>query len=485
MTELEQLLKRSGPLLSGEIASHFETTERVSKEAIRKRLSRAAPPVSRLKGFFADNQSMMYLQEQYKKEEYFDGLREACKKSARRLYSIISALEYHNGFLHADHIATYSFSSVGKLKGHKMAKLTIEKLAELDVISFDDSLYRLNPYLLSGTPSNIIKYRAIETAKNFVLSQFTSWARNIGLTSFNTAKYHSEYGKFQWAFTSPSYIKSLTKFANTKLNPAFVVADILIGKEANADDVAFFIEKVNIVAAQRNASRMLPFLIVESVTPEALIRLKENGIIIAFVNRLFGNEYQELLKALINTITNAGAILKKNPNEYLNLLAKIDKLVEGKTNNLRGDLFELAVGFYHSQHCQTLDIGKQIRFEGLSKEIDVFAVYQDKVVIAECKGYKSVLTKQEVESFVSDKIPFLRDWLLDQPPYENKKYVFEIWSTGGFDSDAKEYLDEISKRTKKYKIEFLEQDQIKEKARETGSKRFSDMLQQYYFGDGL
>ncbi|UKI18491.1 MAG: hypothetical protein L6V80_03100 [Bacteroidales bacterium] len=89
----------------------------------------------------------------------------------------------------------------------------------------------------------------------------------------------------------------------------------------------------------------------------------------------------------MNLMENAGAILKTNPEQYLSLLANIEKLAIGKTNNLKGDLFEMTVGYYHGQICQSLEIGKNVYYEQEHREIDVFALYQNKVVVAECKGY--------------------------------------------------------------------------------------------------
>lgn len=485
MTQIETILRKQGPMLSGELAAILMKNGAPSIDAARKQIQRTRLPVRKIRGFFTDNQSFLYLEEQYQKEIYFDGLKHSFSIAAKRFHTIVSLLEYHHGFLQESHAPAYSFSPVKNLIGHKLFSGVMRDLLNLNVVSWEEPMYRLNTHLLDTAVVNMTKYKAIETAKNFVLAQFTSWARSIGLVSFNTAQYYSEFSKFQWAFTSPSYIKSLTKYRKEKLTPAFVLADILIGKDAGEQDVAFFIEKVLIVTAQRNSAHILPFLIVESVTAEALKKLKENGIIVAFVNKLFGNEYQHLLQALINTITNAGAILKKNPDDYLNLIQKINKLVDGKTNNLRGDLFELAVGYYHSRQCQSLDIGKVIRLEGRPKELDVFAIYHDRIVVSECKGYKTLLDRSVVEEWVTAKLPFVRDWVLEQTPYEGKHLVFQLWSTGGFDADALEYLQAVSSKTKKYRIEFFNQEQIKLKARETNSKKFTEILQQYYFGEEL
>lgn len=51
---------------------------------------------------------------------------------------------------------------------------------------------------------------------------------------------------------------------------------------------------------------------------------------VASVKELFGEGYVELLKNLINTITNAGVILRKEPDKYIDLMQKLTKLVDGK-----------------------------------------------------------------------------------------------------------------------------------------------------------
>lgn len=484
MTSIELILRNKGPLLSGELAEILGKTTDASKEAIRKRISRSGSPVYRIKGFFIDNQSFFYLEEQYGKDFYFEALLEAFKKAAKRFYVIIKAIEYHHGFLNNKHLPCYTFSPVKNLVGHKRISTIIDNLIMMNVINFDGDSYKLHPFISNDISPNYKEYKAVETAKNFILTQFLNWTRSIGFASYNTGSFYSEFGKFQWGFTSPSYINSLTSRIESKINPAFILADVLIGKEATEDDVVFFIEKLKILNAQKNSSRHIPFLIVDNVSHEALQILKKNGIVVGFVNKLFGYEYSDLLKSLINTITNAGAILKRNPEQYLDLVTKLNKLVDGKTNNLRGDLFELAVGFYHSRLCQSLDIGKQINLDGEGREIDVFASYANDIKVAECKGYKNKISKAEIEDWLKT-IVIIRDWILDQMPYCNKEITFEFWSTGGFEPDALEKIKHISKTSKRYKVEYYGPAEIIEKAKEVKSKKFNEILKQYYFGEEL
>lgn len=483
MTEIEKILGTHGPMLSGDLGQLIEKSTSLSKEAIRQRISRAKEPVKKIAGFFSNNQTFLYLKKHQDTKAFSDGFKAALKSSAKRFHSILLALEYHKGYLSANQLPSYAFSPVQKLIGHKQYNAILDEMQSLSLVMKEDDLYKINPTYSESKPDQQ-KYRAIEIAKNFILNQFHNWARDTGFTSYNTGTFHSEFGKLLWNFTSPSYLNSLYRFNQSKKVPGFIVADILIGAEATDDNVHFFIEKIGILNAQKKLPKVLPILIVDSLSSDALATLKKNGVFIGFVNKLFGNGYRELLAALINTVSNAGAILRKNPEAYLKLLDQINSLVDGKTNNLRGDLFELAVGYYHGRKCNSLDIGKIIYWDGFKKEIDVFAKYSDEIVVAECKGYKRKISKDEIEDWFT-RISILRSWILAQDEYVSRDLTFEFWSTGGFEDDAKIYLDAMAGKTKKYKIKYYDKHDIITKAKETKSKKFIDMLNQYYFREEL
>ena len=484
MTSIEKILKDKGPLLSSDLLRIIESQNpEISSDAVRKRLSRIKSPVKRLFGFFADNQILYYLDEDYRTELFYTRLSEAISKAAKRMDAYLAALEFHHGYLDSAYMATYGFCPVEKLRGNKLYQSYEDLLFQFNFIRKVDNCFALSNDLNLNGGSDFKKYKAEETARNLVLSQFMSWARSIGLISYNTGTFYSNFGKFQWCFTSPAYVNGIREFKDNAVKPFFVVADVLIGKEVTERNVNYFIEKVKILNAQKNLSRVMPILILESAHEGAFRLLKENGIVVGLVNKLFGREYAELLGALVNTILNAGAILKKNPDQFLDLIRRIDKLVEGKTINLRGDLFELAVGYYH-KHSLSLDIGKGINLKDGPVEIDVFAVYRDKIVVAECKGYKSKITLADVDDWLT-KLSKVRNWMQDIEPYREKQLVGEYWSTGGFEDDALSKITNASEKTKKYKIEYYDQAGILVKFRELKSKRVLDTLKQYFFNEEL
>jgi hypothetical protein len=474
VTYLEKLIKEEGPILSSELIESLINKEKgLTKDAARKRLSRIKSDIVRVKGLFADGQFLFHEKEIFNSEDYYTGLYNALKKAGKQYFTILQSLDFHYGQLKLEHLPSYSISPVLDLKGHVTFNSVLEKLISLRLITIKDDFI-----LLSNIPDsnfNSKKAKGLDVAKNFILIQFNDWSRKIGLVSYNSSKFYSEFGKYQFNFVSPSYVGTLPKNNKTNLIPGFVVADILIGNTVNENQIDFFLNKIKAIKYQKNSSNFIPFLIVESIDTKSLNKLKSQGVVIGFVNELFGENYKELLNSLINLVTNAGAILKKNPEAYLDLISKLNKLVDGKTNNLRGDLFELAVGYYQGRICKSIDIGKIINHEGLQREIDVFGFTESEIFISECKGYNHKVSKEEVEIWLSEKTTIIRKWVLDNYMLSDKKLTFEFWSTGGFTDEAIEFLTKKKEKTKKYKIEFFDLNDMLTKSRELKSKKFTEI----------
>lgn len=480
MTYLEKVIKEKGPILSSELLEMLMNTEKgISKEAARKRLSRIKNSVSRLRGMFSDGQILFYDSEIYNSAEYYEGLVRSIEKSGKQYHIILKSLDFHYGQIRHDQLASYSINPIENLKGHLNFTNTIDKLQKQKLILIDDEYVTISNLIATNNP-NSNRAKGIELAKNFLLIQFNDWSRKIGLVSYNSAKFHSEFGKYQFNFVSPSYIGSLTKINGNKKIPAFVIADILIGNTINESEIEFFTNKIKTLKYQRNLAQFIPFLIVDSMDTKALNVLKAEGVVIGFVNELFGEKYKDLLNSLINLVTNAGAILKKNPDAYLNLIIQLNKLVDGKTNNLRGDLFELAVGYYQGRICNSIDIGKLIIHEGEQREIDVFGLLPNQINICECKGYNHKVTQEEIEIWLGEKVPVIRKWILDQPSLSDKEIQFEFWSTGGFSDEALELLEERKRKTRRYKIEYFDLKRMIELSKKIKSKKFTEILRDYY-----
>lgn len=472
----EDYIKQKGPLLSSQLIKYYEDGS-TGKDAIRKRLERLPKSIGRIRGFFKDNQTFFYYKEQQFTERYFYALIESLKTSAKQHYCIINSLQYHKGYVKKDKLASYSFSPIENLKSHKNFSNVVRDLSRIGLIIEEEDYYTLSPNISS---SNKSAYKAIEIVKKNILSHFYDLNRNIGFISYNGGNFNSEFSKFQFSFTAPSYICGLSK-------PSFVLADIMIGGSNDEENINFFLTKINTIKKTHKKSNFIPYLITDSLSNEAFSKLKENGIVIGLIDKLFGREYKELMESLIDVITNISVILKKEPNKFIEIIKKFDKLIDGKTNNLRGDLFEFIVGYYHSNLCQSIDIGKIYKDDGKKKEVDVYASYQDKIILCECKAYKTPISLDIIEKW-NEKIAFIYKVIEKNRSFtsdKNRDIIFEFWSISGFSEEATQYLQEKKNNLKKYKIEFYKRDEILKKAKDSNANKITDIMNEYFANDGI
>lgn len=476
MTSIEQFIRDKIVTSSSDVIDFCVQELNLEEDVARKRIQRLPDTIYRYKGICSSKQAILYHKDDWMIEGFTEAIVAVLRKYAKQHYVVIKALEMHGGYIPIDKLASYSMSPVELVKGHKSFNSVILDLKNLHLIGEGDT-----GYVLYSDAVNQKRSKAKNLIHNITLEYFNNWARNIGLISYSSAKYNSTCSRYQFGLVAPSYVRTLPyKSTGGNIVPAFVIADILIG-DLDQDAILFFTQKLSNMVGLKHNSKYLPFFITDSHDANIYKTLKEAGVIIGNVDELFGEQYSCTIKGILNLIENAGAILKTNPEQYLSLLANIEKLAIGKTNNLKGDLFEMAVGYYHSQLCQSLEIGKNVFYERDHREIDVFAVYQNKVVVAECKGYNKKLDESYIDSWLSNKIPVIRNWILNQNSLKNKKICFELWSTGGFEESALKKLQDSSAKTKKYEIEFFAYQDMVELAKKNNVMHFQKLLKTYYY----
>lgn len=484
MKRIINILKSNGPMLSGDIATKLVEQYGISTVAARKVISRTNPPIRKLKNInFDNNQKFLYLEEQFNQEEYLSSIIECMKKQSKAYYSFIQAMIYHNGFLTKNQLCTYTFSPINPLKGHRLAEQLLENLCAIQLINkYNDEIFQLNPLLWE---LNYRKYHAVELAKKITITNFYDWAKSINITAYSSGKMFPdspEFFKFQWGFTSPSYIGGIKKNRNSP-PLCFVIADILMGKDLDDDSVMFFINKIDILRQQKKIIPFIPILITDSVIDKSTFKsLKSKGIVLGFVDKLFGNSYAESLKSLVHIVEHASAVIARNPDDYFKLLENLSVL-NGNTNNLKGDLFELTVGYYYSQTAQYFEINKNIHDydSGKNKEIDVFVRYShNEIRIVECKGHNYPLEEEHTKKWLTDNIPVIRNWLLSQDDYHNKQIVFELWSTGGYDNNSLKILQEHSNKVKKYIIKYFDKNDILKMFRESKNSNIQKIIKNHF-----
>lgn len=481
MTKIEKYIKKKGGVLSGELARYLEKNRGISNDAARKRIQRLSSPIHKINGLFSDKKTFIYHADNYQNSDYFDDLLSSFKSDAKRCYAIIYAIKFHHGLVAIEELPNYSISPVSLISGHMKFSTLIEKLKKHNIVrETREGEYGLNIQLSEHTSPNYRHIKGVQLSKKLILQHFETWSKNIGLVSFKKGRNNNIVGGFQFGFTAPSYINGLISYNGKQKKPGFLVSDILIGNVTNEDAVSFFLKKLAAIKASNPTLKLFPVLIIDGISIKALNQLKSNGVLVASIKELFGKDYSELIKNLINTITNAGAILKTEPEKYLSLMSKLTKLIDGKTNNLRGDLFELAVGYYFSKYSQSINIGKRVPVldSNRTREIDVLSINEDEVCVVECKGYNYPVDVDYIEGYLSVKIKEIRGWLTSR--YPEKRQRFEIWSTGGFTKEGVKLLQDTKSNVRRYDFDFLNQKDIKERANRLNSDKFKEILRDYY-----
>lgn len=461
--------------MSGELSVKLAKTEKIPVNTASQKVSRTKT-IKKIKGFFVSNQSLCFLPEQYKDEVLYEVFSKALYEHGRKYWYCINALKVHGGIINQKFLECYTNYPILALKKHLPFKKVMQKFVAEGVLVFNgtDEYYfapKFCPVESSG-----LAHRTMETIKEDILSHFHSLLRNTGLVSFNAGELFGEFGKFRWGFKGASYVRGIV---NNK-QPGFVLADILFGRQVYKDDVLFFIEKLNHIQSFTNSSKVIPFLIVDNVHPLALTELKKNGIAIGVLKELFGEKYAEALNELVSILNNAGASLKDQPEKYLELIGQLRTFNETLVFNIRGALFEYFVGHIHTRASQSIDIGREIFENNGRHEIDVFAIYADRVVFCECKATNSKIDEEKIEKWINIKIPAFKTWLLKQETLKNHSIEFEYWATGGFTSNAKQRLDQYIAATKKFRVIYYEPDKIRERAVQMKNKKLKEALDTYF-----
>lgn len=481
--KVEALLNKYGPMLSGELARKFEQEYGVSNMAARQALSRAKKPVNKMCTLsFDKNQKFFYLESQYMSRRYREGLMDAIEQSSQINWTYICAFRSQNGFVAKHMLPSLVSSPIKNVKGHKLHRRVIDDLLKCGMIEeYNETHWRLAEWISVQNPS-AARAAGLEAVKKQVVNDFVSWAQNMNLIGYHSAEVLSasaEFANFQWAMTAPAYIQPL--YDSGKARPGFVVADIFYGRTATEEDIRFFLDKLSVIRTFKKLPAFMPVFLVENITRDALMTLKENKVMVAVIKNVFDEKYTELLAEIVRVFSYSSAIISRNPEKIEMLFSEIAK-AEGRYNDMVGDMFELLVGYYY-QHvgCRYLEIRKLIQIPDSNdrNEIDVLVERDGEIVIAECKATRSALDHVYVEKWLSQTIRRIRAWALSRYQ-DGQKLRFQLWSLGGFTPESASLLTSAAASTRKYGIEFFDKSQIIDMAKAHKVQPVVGVLQQHF-----
>lgn len=480
MTEIEQILNSKGPMMSSVLVEILEKKTKISKNTASQKVSRSKD-ILKFKGFYSSGQAFCYLEKHVKDEKFFELFLKSMEENGKKYWYCMNAIKMNGGIISQKYLECYTNYPIIPLKSHIPFKDIMQNFVANGLLIFDNEHYLISPKL-NQSFNNFSQYSTLEMIKENILDNFHDYTKNIGLISYKTGSKFSEFGKFRWAFKGVCPINAL----KTNNNFGFLIADILFGHSIYEKDVMFYVDKIKMIQSFKNASKILPFLLVDDIEPKALDLLKKNGIVVGFIKELFGEKYANTLKDLVKVLNNAGASLKNEPNKYLDLISELKKYNEGLANNIKGTLFEFLVGHIHSVNSNSsIDLGREIFENNKKHEIDVLAIYGDKVIFAECKATNSSTSSEKIEKWKSEKIPAFKKWAEKQETWKNKNLEFEYWSTNGFENKALEILTKMKENTKKHKVNYFSGDDIREKTLKMKNKKLKEAVDNFFLKTDL
>ena len=87
MDRVVNLLKKYGPMISGDLARKYEQIYNTSNEAARKAVSRSKSPVNKISNLrFDKNQKFYYLESQFMSNKYKENLLESIKNHSKIIF---------------------------------------------------------------------------------------------------------------------------------------------------------------------------------------------------------------------------------------------------------------------------------------------------------------------------------------------------------------------------------------------------------------
>jgi hypothetical protein len=492
---IESFLAKNGPALSSAVSGYLQRRG-LSSANSRKAVQRAGANVFKLSKIrFKHNDQFLYLADEYRSSRFYQNLVAAFDEKESAYGLAVNSLVARDGLVPKAYFDIISGSPV-LMKKQLSSGIVLQRLTELgivELVNHADLGECVSLTLALGDVSSLLKpsaFRSRLLAEDILLGALQEWIRNLGLGSYNRVqtrnlKTQPQFGQFKWDVSAPSYVHPLTRYdrSSSKVNPGFVVADVLLGHHVAVQHLRYFLKKNALMRSQRTAAPFLSFFIGERFTKEAFEAGRKAGLILATTENLFGREVASGLTELIQVLNNAAASVSANPDLIEKLFSKLDAM-KGVELNVRGVLFELLFARCLGKdgwHISSMNQQIKDPLNGGLAEIDILALRGNALQVCECKGYlKNEVTKDEVEGWIATRIPRIRNFLLQQQNFRHLDMSFQLCTTSRFRPDALDLLKKRGSATTKYTIEWKERTQLKSYVMSLKDAHLLRLLQQYY-----
>jgi hypothetical protein len=469
----------------------------VSPEAARQRLSRLPEEVRVLYGVpFPRRARFIYLEDQFGTDQYWSALIRDIEEANPAYAAALAGVRARGGILPRAHFDVASGSPA--LQKKQLASATVlERLISVRLLARVNIEGVGECVALDEDAAYIAAERASVRARlmteDVLIGAMRAWLGRMNWASPKVTTVRGEtmpkFATFHFDICGPCYLRPMRRFRGETVDPGFVVADVVLGRILEEDEVKPFIRKCETLSYLRDVRPFLPVLIADGFSPEALRACRAQGIVVTRPETLFGRDVGQALGDLLQTLTRAAAVAASDPKRLESLFARLGG-IEGAATNLRGALFELIVGhMVRSIEGGSIDIGEIVRDleSNRPREIDVRLVKERNVTIYECKGYQpgTVVDEGEIEEWLNDKVSVIYKAHRQQQRFDGATLRFEFWTCGSFDQKAMALLEGAQRRTRKYEIAWKDGTAVRDYAKGMKATGLRKILNEHYFSHAL
>jgi hypothetical protein len=459
-----------------------------SREAARKRLSRAKPPIRSFPyALLPKREAFIYLEDDRGTERYWTNFHDALRETDSVYAAAIDGVIARGGIVSADEFAVIS-GAPNQQQKHVPVSLVLSRLCEagflrgLNDVDMGDIVELGRPELGHVDRAG---FRPRQKVECVMLDGVREWARKLGFASYNSIAIRGDdhprlVGPYKWDLTGPSYLLPLRE---DRESAGFLVADAFAGELLDHHQIRYIIRKAAGLRATTRVGRVLALIVAQGFTGEALTTGHKAGLVMATPTTLFGKHVARSLTDLIATLGKAAETVSANPERLARLIEDLTE-IEGAAGNLRGVLFELMVAYLVRQDG-SIDMGRRAYDPDTGKiaDIDILLVKgKGRCVAYECKGKGpgGRVTLEEIEGWLH-RLPIFRKHIRSQQNLSEAEISFELWTSGEFEPDALAKLQKEKDLRTKTRIDWKDGRQVRDVMRSLQETRVTRGFDEHFF----
>ena len=488
---VQALLKQLGPTRGSRLVEAMRSeSEALTAVAARQRLWRGRPQVKRYSpNLLPKREGFYYLQHQRHSERFYSNFLRDLRETGAVYACAIDAFQSRGGVVPTDEFDVICGAPLA-LKKQISSSQVVSELIKLGVVHEHTSGDLTREYVASEhaphPPKPPSEIRARRHAEAVILDGLREWLRKNSVGSYDKIAIRGDehprmVGQFKWDLTGPCYLRPVMRLDG---NNGFVVADVFAGTRLDEHDIRYFIRKAKMYGATSNSGGLLPILMAESFTGDALTAGRAAGLMVTTPTNMFGPDVGRALSELVRVLINASAVAAANGDALCKLVDKLS-VIEGRAGNMRGILFELISGHLAKREFGgNIDIGIEHthRTEPRASDLDIVCVTARHTVhVIECKGKApgGTISLAEVEEWLR-KLPVMQDYVASRSHLCEREQTYELWTTGTFEPEALNRLAKEKAKRRKRPINWKNGRDMRAIASKPGLNAMREALDQHF-----